>query len=78
MGGLANTPHSVSDIRGSKPHNRDPSGAASDLQRGSSPEARRIGFFEESPFRVPLDHRRCCVSRALPLRFAIDYAAADC
>src|SRR5207245_7230953 len=42
-----------SDIRGSKPHNRDPSGAASDLQRGSSPEARRIGFFEESPFRVP-------------------------
>jgi len=31
-----------SDIRGSKPHNRDPSGAASDYQRGSSPEARRI------------------------------------
>jgi hypothetical protein len=27
-----------SDIRGSKPHNRDPSGAASDLERGSSPE----------------------------------------
>ena len=59
-----------SDIRGSKPQNRDPSGAASDLERGSSPEARRIGFFEESPFRVPLDHRRCCVvSRAWP--FAI-------
>jgi hypothetical protein len=41
MGGLANTLHSVSDIRGSKPHNRHPSGAASDLLRGSSPEARR-------------------------------------
>jgi hypothetical protein len=50
-----------SDIRGSEPHNRDPSGAASDYQRGSSPEARRIDSVEDSPFRVPLDHHRCCL-----------------
>ena len=28
-----------SDIRGSKPHNRDPSGAASDYKRGFGPKA---------------------------------------
>jgi hypothetical protein len=27
-----------SDIRGSKPHNRDPSGAASDYKRGFGPK----------------------------------------
>jgi hypothetical protein len=32
-----------SDIRGSEPHNRDPSGAASDYRRGFSPGAYRIG-----------------------------------
>jgi hypothetical protein len=32
-----------SDIRGSTPHNRDPSGAASDYWRGFGPEAYRIG-----------------------------------
>ena len=31
-----------SDIRGSKPHNRDPSGAASDYKRGFSPKTYRI------------------------------------
>jgi len=31
-----------SDIRGSKPHNRDPSGAASDYQRGFGPKTYRI------------------------------------
>ena len=31
-----------SDIRGSKPHNRDPSGAASDYKRGFGPQAYRI------------------------------------
>ena len=30
-----------SDIRGSKPHNRDPSGAASDYKRGFSPKTYR-------------------------------------
>ena len=31
-----------SDIRGSKPHNRDPSGAASDYKRGFGPQTCRI------------------------------------
>ena len=31
-----------SDIRGSKPHNRDPSGAASDYKRGLCPQTYRI------------------------------------
>ena len=31
-----------SDIRGSKPHNRDPSGAASDYKRGFGPQTYRI------------------------------------
>ena len=31
-----------SDIRGSKPHNRDPSGAASDYKRGFGPKTYRI------------------------------------
>jgi hypothetical protein len=31
------------DIRGSKPHNRDPSGAASDYERGLGPKTCRIG-----------------------------------
>jgi hypothetical protein len=31
-----------SDIRGSKPHNRDPSGAASDYKRGLGPQTYRI------------------------------------
>jgi hypothetical protein len=31
-----------SDIRGSKPHNRDPSGAVSDYKRGFSPKTYRI------------------------------------
>src|SRR5487761_635594 len=31
-----------SDIRGSKPHNRDPSGAASDYWRGFGPKTYRI------------------------------------
>ena len=31
-----------SAIRGSKPHNRDPSGAASDYQRGFGPKTYRI------------------------------------
>jgi hypothetical protein len=31
-----------SDIRGLKPHNRDPSGAASDYKRGFSPKTYRI------------------------------------
>jgi hypothetical protein len=30
------------DIRGSKPHNRDPSGAASDNKRGLGPQTYRI------------------------------------
>jgi hypothetical protein len=30
------------DIRGSKPHNRDPSGAASDYKRGFGPKTYRI------------------------------------
>ena len=31
-----------SDIRGSKPHNHDPSGAASDYRRGFGPKTYRI------------------------------------
>ena len=31
-----------SDIRGSKPHNRDPSGAASDYRRGFGPKTYRL------------------------------------
>jgi hypothetical protein len=31
-----------SDIRGSKPHNRDPSGVASDYKRGFGPKTYRI------------------------------------
>jgi hypothetical protein len=31
-----------SDISGSKPHNRDPSGAASDYKRGFGPQTYRI------------------------------------
>ncbi len=31
-----------SDIRGSKPHNRDPSGAASNYKRGFGPQTNRI------------------------------------
>ena len=38
--GFATVDHS--DIRGSKPHNRDPSGAASDYKRGFSPKTYRI------------------------------------
>jgi hypothetical protein len=37
---LATADHS--DIRGSKPHNRDPSGAASDYRRGFGPKTYRI------------------------------------
>jgi hypothetical protein len=33
-----------SDIRGSKPHNRDPSGAASDYKRGFGPKTYRIDY----------------------------------
>ena len=46
-----------SDIRGSslaaRHHGRDPSGAASDWGRESGRRACRIGFHEDSPFRVP-------------------------
>jgi hypothetical protein len=46
-----------SDIRGSslaaRHHGRDPSGAASDWERESGRRACRIGFHEDSPFRVP-------------------------
>jgi hypothetical protein len=46
-----------SDIRGSslaaRHHGRDPSGAASDLERESGRRACRIGLHEDSPFRVP-------------------------
>jgi hypothetical protein len=54
------------DIRGSEPHNRDPSGAASDYRRGSSPKARRI---ESSRIllSVPLDHHRCCLLHVVAL-----------
>lgn len=49
-----------SDIRGSshaaRHHNRDPSGAASDWVRESGRRACRIGFPEDSPFRVPYRH----------------------
>ena len=38
--GFATVDHS--DIRGSKPHNRDPSGAASDYRRGFGPKTYRI------------------------------------
>jgi hypothetical protein len=38
--GFATVDHS--DIRGSKPHNRDPSGAASDYKRGFGPKTYRI------------------------------------
>ena len=61
-----------SDIRGSKPHNRDPSGAASDYKRGFGPKTYRIELFEDSPFRVPLDHYpRCllCASDFKPIHF---------
>jgi len=33
-----------SDIRGSKPHNRDPSGAASDYKRGFGPKTFHIAL----------------------------------
>ena len=46
-----------SDIRGSslaaRHHGRDPSGAASDWARESGRKACRIGWNEDSPFRVP-------------------------
>src|ERR1035437_1127318 len=45
-----------SDIRGSTPHNHDPSGAASDYGRGSSPQARRIMSSRILHSRVPLDY----------------------
>jgi len=57
-----------SDIRGSKPHNRDPSGAASDYKRGFGPKTYRIELFEDSPFRVPLDHYPRCLLCASDFR----------
>ena len=50
-----------SDIRGSKPHNRDPSGAASDYRRGFGPKTYRI-----EPSRIllavyHLDHYPHCL-----------------
>jgi len=38
-----------SDIRGSKPHNRDPSGAASDYKRGFGPQTYRIELSPDKP-----------------------------
>jgi hypothetical protein len=61
-----------SDIRGSVPHNRDPSGAASDYQRGFGP-AYRIGSLEGSPFRVPLGRHRC----RFPVARSVIYAAIE-
>jgi len=52
-----------SDIRGSKPHNRDPSGAASDYRRGFGPQTYRIEPSRILLFRVPLDHYRRCLLR---------------
>jgi len=57
-----------SDIRGSKPHNRDPSGAASDYKRGFGPKTYRLELFEDSPFRVPLDHYPRCLLCASDFR----------
>ena len=50
-----------SDIRGSEPHNRDPSGAASDYRRGFGPKTYRI-----EPSRIllsvyHLDHYPHCL-----------------
>jgi hypothetical protein len=50
-----------SDIRGSEPHNRDPSGAASDYRRGFGPKTYRI-----EPSRIllsvyDLDHYPHCL-----------------
>jgi hypothetical protein len=50
-----------SDIRGSTPHNHDPSGAASDYRRGSSLGACHIESLEGSPFRGSLDRDRCYI-----------------
>jgi hypothetical protein len=47
-----------SDIRGSTPHNHDPSGAAPDYRRGSSLGACHIESLEGSPFRGSLDRDR--------------------
>jgi hypothetical protein len=38
------------DIRGSKPHNRDPSGAASDYKRGFGPKTYRIELDKTQQF----------------------------
>ena len=53
-----------SDIRGSTPHGRHPSGATSDEARGSGSQAGRIEGHEGSPVRVPLDRHRHGVPRS--------------
>ena len=45
-----------SDIRGSKPHNRDPSGAASDYKRGFGQKTYRIELSRILLSVYPLDH----------------------
>ena len=58
-----------SDIRGSEPHNRDPSGAASDYEREFGPKTYRIGA-SRILLRVSLDrYPRCllCASQQIHL-----------
>ena len=50
-----------SDIRGSKPHNRDPSGAASDYKREFGPKTYRIELSSILLSVYPLDHYPRCL-----------------
>jgi len=55
-----------SDIRGSKPHNRDPAGAASDYRRGFSPKTHRI-----EPSRILLSVHRSAATRAATFEITV-------
>ena len=58
-----------SDIRGSKPHNRDPSGAASDYKRGFGPKTYRIELSRILLFVYPSTTAHAVVVRNLYVEF---------